>query len=182
MAVPARRSASDDRGVMLDAILDEFSRTGGPPLAVMALRLAGTALLCGLIGFEREVRKNTAGLRTNILVGVAAACFALITLSLIELHSIDDENVRVDPLRLVEAVTSGVAFLAAGIVFFDDNKVHGLTTGAGLWLAAAIGLACGLGFWSIALLAALVGLFVLTLLRRVQVRIGLKDPRDEADH
>ena len=63
-----------------------------------------------------------------------------------------------DPIRLVEAATAGVAFLAAGMIVLSRGEVKNLTTGAGMWLAAAIGLAAGLGLWPIAALAALLGL------------------------
>ncbi|HET9536854.1 MAG TPA: MgtC/SapB family protein, partial [Mesorhizobium sp.] len=75
------------------------------------------------------------------------------------------ESIRVDPIRLVEAVTAGVAFLAAGLIIFSKGEVHGLTTGAGMWLAAAVGLACGLGFWQIAVLATALALIILGVLR-----------------
>ena len=65
---------------------------------------------------------------------------------------------KVDPIRVVEAVTAGVAFLAAGVVIFTRGDVHGLTTGAGMWLAGAIGLACGLGLWQIAAFSSLLTL------------------------
>lgn len=160
---------------MIDTVIEDLLRSPGPPFALMLLRLTGAVLLCGAIGLEREMHKNAAGLRTNILVGTAAATFALITLALVDTLPIDDESIRLDPLRLVEAVTGGVAFLAAGLVVFSDEKVHGLTTGASMWLAAAIGLACGLGLWSIALLASVIGLLVLSALRQLQARLGLKN-------
>ena len=69
---------------------------------------------------------------------------------------------------MVEAVTAGVAFLAAGAIIFSRGEVQGLTTGAGMWLAAGVGLACGLGFWQIALLGALFALIVLGLLYKVE--------------
>jgi putative Mg2+ transporter-C (MgtC) family protein len=75
-----------------------------------------------------------------------------------------------DPIRLVEAVTAGVAFLAAGMIVLRQGTVRNLTTGAGMWLAAAIGLAAGLGFWPIAGLAALLGLVIIGLLRAVSKR------------
>ena len=75
---------------------------------------------------------------------------------------------RLDPIRLIEAVTAGVAFLAAGTIIFSRGKVKGLTTGAGMWLAGAIGLASGLGFWQIAGLATLLALVVLMVLHRIE--------------
>jgi uncharacterized membrane protein YhiD involved in acid resistance len=68
-----------------------------------------------------------------------------------------------DPVRLVEATTAGVAFLAAGMIFMSQGKVKNLTTGAMMWLSAAIGLAAGNGLWQIAVLSALIGLVIITL-------------------
>jgi putative Mg2+ transporter-C (MgtC) family protein len=76
---------------------------------------------------------------------------------------------------LIEATTAGVAFLAAGLIFFSKGQVHGLTTGAGMWLAGAIGLAVGLGFWQIAVLATGLTVTVLGILSVFQ----LKKPSDE---
>jgi len=162
---------------MWQQISAELGSGGGPANVIIAVRIAGAILLCGLIGYEREIHKNTAGLRTNILVGVAASAFALITLTMLDTPLAGDD-VNADPIRLVEAVTNGVAFLAAGIVVFSKGEVRGLTTGASLWVSAAIGLATGLGYWSIALMLTLVGVFVLAGLRRMQIATGLKDESD----
>lgn len=155
-----------------------FILNPGPDFVTMCMRLFGTMILCGIIGFEREIHKNTAGLRTNIMVGVASAAFALITLAMLDGSIGDDKAVKSDPLRLVEAVTGGVAFLAAGLVVFTKGEVRGLTTGASLWLSAAIGLAAGLGYWQIALLATLVGYLVLTALKSLKERLGVRDASD----
>ncbi|AKH98893.1 MgtC family [Hoeflea sp. IMCC20628] len=159
---------------MWQQITAELSSNGGPPLLIIAVRIIGTIIFCGLIGYERELHKNSAGLRTNILVGVAATAFALITLTMLDTPMAGDD-VQADPLRLVEAVTNGVAFLAAGIIVFSKGEVRGLTTGASLWISASIGLATGLGYWSIAATVTLVGVFVLLVLRQAQIAIGLKD-------
>lgn len=159
---------------MWQQITAELSSGGGPPIVIIAVRIFGTIIFCGLIGYERELHKNSAGLRTNILVGLAAAAFALITLTMLDTPMAGDE-VSADPLRLVEAVTNGVAFLAAGIIVFSKGEVRGLTTGASLWISASIGLAIGLGYWSIATTVTLVGVFVLAVLRRIQIATGLKD-------
>ena len=147
-------------------LIEEFARTSAMPLPILALRLAGAALLCAIIGFEREATDHTAGLRTHMLVGVAAAVFALITLHMIDGYGDPSDAIRLDPIRLVEAVTQGVAFLVAGMIFMSGGKVHNLTTGAGLWLAGGIGLATGLGFWTIAALATALGLVIVGLLRQ----------------
>jgi putative Mg2+ transporter-C (MgtC) family protein len=160
---------------MWELLAEEFSKPGQIPLPVLVLRLAGTIMLCGVIGLEREIKKDSAGLRTNILIGLAAATFALITTSILETSIGQDDNVRSDPLRLVEAVTNGVAFLAAGIIVFARGEVRGLTTGASMWLSASIGLSVGLGFWVIAVMTGVTGFVVLAGLRRLEVYFGTKD-------
>jgi putative Mg2+ transporter-C (MgtC) family protein len=132
-------------------------------LDVVTFRLALASLLGAVIGLDREWRARPAGLRTHILVGLAAATFSVITLELMARAS--GPSNRTDPIRVVEAVTAGVAFLAAGTIIQARGKVHGLTTGAGLWLAGAIGTAAGIGVYPVAVLATLFGLIVLSLLR-----------------
>jgi putative Mg2+ transporter-C (MgtC) family protein len=160
---------------MWDMLRAEFSSTAPLPLAIVLLRMAGALLLAGAIGLERELKKDTAGLRTNMLVGLAAASFALVTLQVVPAFEGQGDAVQMDPLRLVEATTAGVAFLAAGLIVYARGEVRGLTTGASMWLAAAIGLSAGLGYWSIALPAAVLGLVVLTVLRRIEQKLGLKE-------
>jgi putative Mg2+ transporter-C (MgtC) family protein len=137
------------------------------PLPIVAARLVGAAALCAVIGLEREARDRAAGLRTHMTVGMAAAAFALITLHLIEMFAHHSQVIRLDPIRLVEASTAGVAFLAAGMIVLSRGEVKNLTTGAGMWLAAAIGLAAGLGLWPIAVLAALLGFLIIGVLGRI---------------
>ncbi len=165
---------------MLDTLLAEFGTEQGLSMLVIAVRVAGAALFSGLIGLEREMRKNTAGLRTHMVIGMASAVFAVITLELMIVAEGENDALRLDPLRLVEAVTGGVAFLAAGMVVYTKGNVKGLTTGAGMWLAASIGLACGLGYWRIALISCVAGLIVIGLLRHVSIAVGTKD--EDEDH
>lgn len=158
--------------MMPELLAEEFGRDLVLPLPLIALRLAGAMFLCGLIGFEREATDHDAGLRTNMLLGLAAASFAVITLQLVEDFGDSSDAVRLDPIRLVEAATAGVAFLAAGMIILSRGEVRNLTTGALMWLSAAIGLAAGLGLWPVAALAALLGLAVARLLRRLTRHIG----------
>jgi putative Mg2+ transporter-C (MgtC) family protein len=152
-------------------LAEEFLGNTVLPIPIIALRLFGAALLCGVIGFEREAVDRAAGLRTHMVVGVAAAAYALITLQIIELYAGRGDIVRMDPIRLVEAVTAGVAFLAAGMIVLSRGKVRNLTTGAGMWLAAATGLGVGLGLWPIALLAAVLGLVIVRLVGRLERQV-----------
>src|SRR5690606_35017320 len=93
----------------------------------------------------------------------------------------DDQHVRTDPVRLVEAITAGVAFLAAGFIIFKRGHVRGLTTGAGMWLAAATGLSAGLGLWLVAALSCLMGAIVLAVIRRLEMGLNLKQPPEERE-
>ncbi len=147
----------------MEVLIAEFSRTSQLGWGVIALRMLGAVVLCGLIGIERERARQAAGLRTHILIGLAACVYSILTMDLAARFE-GDESVKTDPLRIVEAVTGGVAFLAAGMIVFSDGAVRGLTTGAGMWLAAAVGLAVGLGLWGIAAMATVLAVLVMALL------------------
>ncbi|WP_366554849.1 MgtC/SapB family protein [Aquibaculum sediminis] len=138
------------------------------PLDTIAIRLLLAATMGAVIGFEREWRRRPAGLRTHILVSLASALFSILTLEITHADIIQGDNIRVDPIRMIEAVTAGVAFLAAGAIIQSRGAVKGLTTGAGLWLAGAVGVACGLGLWSVGAIAMATGLIVMVLLGRLE--------------
>ncbi len=166
----------------MDQLIEEFGHPTFTGFAVIIARLLLAAIFGAAIGFEREWRNRPAGLRTHILVCVAAATFAILTIEIVHAPMFSTatmkDAVKVDPIRVVEAVTAGVAFLAAGVVIFTRGEVHGLTTGAGMWLAGAIGVACGLGFWQIALFATVLALLVLSLVHRLERRAGLNRQND----
>ena len=144
-------------------LASEFLGETTLPIPVILLRLAGAVLLCGMIGYEREATGKSAGFRTHMLVGLAAATYALITEELVGHFRDYGDSVRMDPVRLIEAVTAGIAFLAAGMIVLSKGEVRNLTTGAGLWLAAAVGLAVGNGQWVIAVPTALLGLAIVAM-------------------
>ncbi|NDV85583.1 MgtC/SapB family protein [Aurantimonas aggregata] len=131
-----------------------------------ASRLATAAVLTGAIGFERERHDHSAGLRTHMLVGIGACVFTLLMVQLIQ--SFDGDDIRSDPVRIVEAITAGVAFLAAGAIIQARGQVKGLTTGASLWLAGAVGLACGLGDYVLAIIAVTMTLIILRLVKLLE--------------
>lgn len=163
----------------MDVLLQEFTPQTTLPWQVIAVRLVLSILLGGILGFERELAERPAGLRTHMLVCLASTTFAIVSVEIVSMPVFDEEHVRADPIRLVEAITAGVAFLAAGFIIFKRGHVRGLTTGAGMWLAAAIGLAVGLGLWLVAALSCLFGALVLAVLRQVEVRLALKDASEE---
>jgi putative Mg2+ transporter-C (MgtC) family protein len=130
----------------------------------IALRLLG-ALLCGaMVGTDREMRNKKAGLKTHVLVCLGAALCMIVSESII----LGREGVTTDATRIAANVVTGVGFLcAASLITRGNGSLHGLTTAAGLWTTAVIGLACGSGWLEVGLLAALIVLFVFAVLGRV---------------
>lgn len=158
---------------MQDTIVNELvgSFRAVPP-EVALVRVVAAMVLAGLVGAEREWRHRPAGLRTHILVSLAACLYVIVGRELVAIDWVvgistapgEAGQLRFDPLRLIEAVTAGVAFLVAGIIITSGGRVRNVTTGASLWLAGAIGLACGGGLIPLAALAAAVVLTVLVIL------------------
>lgn len=144
------------------------------------LRIGAACLFGALIGIEREIRDRPAGLRTFMLVSLASCLFTLIALEIsLMLDQPDDaSSIRPDPLRIIEAVTAGVAFIAAGAIIRHSGRLEGLTTGAGLWLAGAIGLACGAGFIAIAALVTGLALLILTLFHMIEGKLPIIETKD----
>ena len=120
------------------------------------LQLFLTILLCGMIGFEREMKKRGAGLQTYSLVGLGSALFAILTFQLLS-----RPGTGADPTHLIQAIATGIGFIGAGVVFRDEKHVEGLTTAAGLWVVSAIGVAVAMELYTEAVAATLLTLLVL---------------------
>jgi len=133
------------------------------PQHILLFRLFFAALLGGAIGFEREAHA-AAGLRTHILIATAACLFTLLAFEIFHLSDVISTG-RADPIRSIEAVTAGIAFLGAGAIFQSRGSVQGLTTAAGMWLAGAVGVAVALGYYFIALAVSIMAVIVLAVLR-----------------
>ena len=131
-----------------------------------AIRLLAAACLAGIVGYEREHGDKPAGLRTHMLVGIGACLFTLLMVELVD--RFQQDGVQADPIRIVEAITAGIAFLAAGAIIQSRGEVRGLTTGASLWVGGAVGLASGLGEYILAVMAVVLTLIILRLLRLVE--------------
>lgn len=147
----------------MDQLLDPSMRS--MPLAAAALRLLAATILGGAIGWEREISARPAGLRTHMMISLAAATFAILGMELTGIDVKEGVLVRTDPMRLIEATTSGVAFLAAGSIVISGGHVRGITTGASMWLVGAIGLCCGIGDVKLAILGTFLALAVLWAVR-----------------
>jgi len=127
------------------------------------VRLAVSALLGGIIGFERERHNRWAGFRTHILVSVGSC---LIMITSVEMARLYPDSA--DPGRLAAQVVSGIGFLAAGTILHSASRVRGLTTAATLWTMAGVGLATGLGLYTAAVAATILTFIVLAFFGRWQ--------------
>ena len=116
------------------------------------LRIFVAALLGGLIGLEREYRAKEAGFRTHFLVALGSALFMVVSAYGFCDVQMDGMTSRWDVSRVASQVVSGIGFIGVGTIIFrkQENMVSGLTTAAGLWVTAAIGLACGGGMYVLA--------------------------------
>jgi putative Mg2+ transporter-C (MgtC) family protein len=129
------------------------------------IRLGLAVVFGAIIGLDREWRTKPAGVRTHMMVALAAATFTVITMELFEaVKNATDGKHATDPLRLVEAITAGVAFLGAGAIIQSRGTVEGITTGSGIWLAGAVGYASGAGYYVLGAIATVLALVILTVL------------------
>lgn len=145
-----------------ETILSEFSDLPDiEQLTRVLLRLTLAALLGALLGIEREQKGKAAGVRTHMLVAMGAALFVLLAQQAGMLGA--------DLSRVMQGVIAGIGFLGAGTILkgHDEDKVKGLTTAAGIWLTAAIGVAAGMGREATAVLSTLLALGIFSLMPRL---------------
>ncbi|MGI9645998.1 MAG: MgtC/SapB family protein [Ilumatobacteraceae bacterium] len=118
----------------------------------IVVRVVVAALLGGLVGFDREARDKPAGIRTHAMVAAGAALFvgASVLVSL-DLESGGSQSARIDASRVTAGVVTGIGFLGAGSIIRRDGSVSGLTTAAGIWTVAAVGVAIAYGYWWVGL-------------------------------
>ena len=140
------------------------------PQHIILIRLLIAAVLGGVIGWERGSDTGTAGLRTHILIALAAALFTTLAFEIYD-EALEGGSNNPDPIRAIEAVTAGIAFLGAGAIFQQRGSVQGLTTGAGMWLAGAVGVTAAQGYYLIALVVAVFAVVVLAALRAFSHRV-----------
>jgi putative Mg2+ transporter-C (MgtC) family protein len=148
----------------MDVLWNELA--AGVPDAPLFLRIVIrllAAAVCGaIVGYERERTGKSAGLRTHMLVSLSSAIFVVAPL--------EAGLAPADVSRIVQGVAAGIGFIGAGAILkrTDEHEVLGLTTAAGIWLTAAIGVAAGLGSLGVAAFAVLLALVILSLLARVE--------------
>ncbi len=148
----------------METLLQEI--TSGIPSAEQAIRilvrLSAATLLAGIVGYERETHGKSAGLRTHMLVAIGSAMFVLAPL--------EAGMAIADVSRVVQGVAAGVGFIGAGAILkvTTEKEIHGLTTAAGVWMTAAIGLAAGMGRLGLAVISAALAWIILAILSRVE--------------
>jgi putative Mg2+ transporter-C (MgtC) family protein len=136
--------------------------------AELVQRLLTAALLGAILGFERELRQKSAGLRTNILIAIGSALFTLMS------YELAGEVAGADPGRIAAQIVTGIGFLGAGAIMRTDGGIQGLTTAATVWVNAAVGVAAGGGEYHLAFIATAVTITVLLVLDPVE---GMIDRR-----
>jgi putative Mg2+ transporter-C (MgtC) family protein len=148
----------------METLLHEI--TSGIPNAEQALRilirLAAATLLAGIVGYEREARGKAAGLRTHMLVAIGSAMFVLAPL--------EAGLAIADVSRIVQGVATGIGFIGAGTILkgTSEREIQGLTTAAGVWMTAAVGLAAGMGRFGLAAMSVAFAWIILAILARFE--------------
>ncbi len=129
------------------------------------LRIILATFLGAVIGIEREFHGKAAGLRTNLLICLGASVFTIISMQMVE-------GTNDSLTRIAAQIVTGVGFLGAGAIIQDRGGIHGLTTAATIWLVAGIGMACGAGLYRLAVITAIIAIFVLIVLGKLPRPFG----------
>lgn len=133
------------------------------PLIDMATRLAVAVGLALLVGLERELRGKAAGLRSHMLVSLGAAAFIIVGIGILD-SADTSSTAAIDPTRIVEGIIGGIGFLGAGSIIHSGGNIQGITTGASIWLAGAIGVSAGVNNFPLATMVAILALIIMTVL------------------
>jgi len=132
----------------------------------VSLRLGLAALLGLLVGLDREIRGHDAGIRTHALVSLSSAMIMVSSLMLA--MQMGENGDRPDPLRAIQGLSQAIGFIAAGMIFVRRGAVVNMTTAANIWIAAAIGIACGCGQYRIVAVGAVLAIVLLVVVRVVE--------------
>ncbi|MBI3634430.1 MAG: MgtC/SapB family protein [Candidatus Yonathbacteria bacterium] len=145
----------------------------------IGLKLLAALSLGMSLGIERALAGKTAGMRTYGLVTMGAALFVII--GVIAAGGFDSLEATTESLRLTGQIIVGVGFLGAGLIIFKNSKVSGVTTAAGIWVSAGVGMAIGYGFYSLAVISTILILFVFTGLWYIENKLKTLIHEEEED-
>jgi putative Mg2+ transporter-C (MgtC) family protein len=146
----------------------------GPDLDIaLVLRLVLSSVLGGMIGLEREIHGRPAGFRTHLLVSLGSCLFVITSIEFYRIFGNFSGSVPVgvDPGRIAAQVVTGIGFLGAGAIIRERASIRGLTTAACLWVAAALGVACGIGYFYLAICVTAIALASLLLLKEIEKKL-----------
>lgn len=129
------------------------------------IQLILAAILGAVIGFERTIVGKAAGLRTYALVTLGSTVFTILSRTAFQ----DGSGAVIDPTRIAAQIVTGIGFIGAGLIILKEQKLQGLTTAAGLWAAAAVGMAIGAKFYFTAAASALLIILILAILRWLRI-------------
>ena len=158
----------------MNVLLEEL--TGGLPdgreTIRVIIRLVAAGLLGAVIGAQREHAGKPAGLRTHMLVSLGAALFVIAPVQL----GMDSSDLS----RIIQGLATGIGFIGGGAILklSHEREIQGLTTAAGIWLTAALGVAAGLGALGVALISAILAWVILVVVLRIEARISKNDTSD----
>ena len=143
----------------------------------IVIQLFLAVILGSLIGLEREFKRKEAGLQTYSLVVLGACLFTVISFQLFNFF-LTETNISFDPSRVIQAIAVGIGFIGAGVIFRQSSGTVGLTTAAGLWTAAAIGIAVGDQFYFLAITGTFLTLFIFSGLGLLEEKMLKKIKRE----
>ena len=170
----------------MDGLSELFAFQWAPDGGPVSLQEAGIRLVLAIVpsagvGIDRELKHKPLGLRTNMLVALGAASFSLMALQLVHELAGGPSSIQIDPSRVMEAIVGAIGFLGAAAIIQGRFELFGATTGASIWVVGAIGMACGFGFYGLAVIVTVVGLFVLTVLGSITGRKRSGPDQRQAD-
>lgn len=139
---------------------------------LLLIRLVAAVICGGIIGWERGGTKHEAGLRTHIIVCLGAASIMVVSQCIVEQYAIEQEI-----MRMGAQIVSGVGFLGAGSIIMDGNRIRGITTAAGLWTTACVGIVVGAGYYIVALVVVFLMLFTMLGLRSATRKLMQKSSK-----
>ena len=140
----------------------------------LLLRLGLASALGLALGFDRELRGHDAGIRTHALVALSSAMIMIS--SLIVYQQLRTEHFAPDPLRAIQGLSQAIGFIAAGLIFVRRGAVVNMTTAANIWIAAAVGMACGLGHYRVVIIGFGFALILLTAVRVLERFLPAREP------
>jgi putative Mg2+ transporter-C (MgtC) family protein len=136
----------------------------------IAMRLFAALMAGGAIGLDREWLRKTAGLKTHMLFALACAMMSMMALDLYMMELDRGSGANPDATRILQGIITGMSFLGAGAIIRGQHRVHGLTTGAGVWFAGGLGIVFGLGQFRLGAVSVIFGLATLIFIRMIEPR------------